>query len=86
MTRDELILIFESNLEEPPQSGSLTGDECCRDLDGWNSLAVLAFISEINKGYGITLPPTKLFACEKVNDVIDLVTQQIVLDPGVTPR
>jgi acyl carrier protein len=76
MTREELLLQFENSLEEPPAPGTLKGDELCADLDGWNSLAVLAFISVINKEYGITLPPKKIFMCKKVDDVIDLVIDQ----------
>jgi len=76
MTREELLLQFESSLEEPPAPGTLRGDELCADLDGWNSLAVLVFISVVNKEYGITLPPKKIFTCMQVNDVIDLVLDQ----------
>lgn len=73
MNRTELLLAFENSLEEPPAAGTIKGDELCNELDGWNSLAVLSFISGINKQYGITLPPAQIFACRKVDDVIDLV-------------
>jgi acyl carrier protein len=77
MTRTDLLLAFENSLEEPPEAGSLKGDELCADLDGWNSLAVLSFISVINKEYGVTLPPAKILACQKVDDVIDVVVAVI---------
>ncbi len=80
MTRRELLLKFESSLEEPPEPGTLTGAELCSDLDGWNSLAVLVFISVINKEYGVTLPPKTIFTCRDVNDVVDLVVAQMA--PG----
>jgi len=73
MIRADVRLIFESSLEEPVEPGTLKGDELCGDLDGWNSLAVLAFISAIHKKYGITLPPAKMLACKRVDDVVDLV-------------
>jgi acyl carrier protein len=77
MTRTDLLLTFESSLEDPPEPGTLSGDELCSNLDGWNSLAVLAFISVIHKEYGITLPPAKILACQSVDEVIDLVVALI---------
>jgi acyl carrier protein len=77
MTRTEVLLKFENSLEESPPSGTLKGDELCADLDGWNSLAVLAFIAVINKDYGLTLQPAKLLGCRKVNDVVDLIVTNI---------
>jgi acyl carrier protein len=76
MNREEILLQFENSLEEPLAPGTLRGDELCADLDGWNSLAVLAFISVVNKEYGITVPPKKIFSCQKVDDIIDLVLDQ----------
>jgi acyl carrier protein len=73
MTRNEVLLKFQNSLEEPPESGTLKGDELCADLEGWNSLAVLSFIAAVNKNYGLTLQPAKLFNCRTVNDVVDLV-------------
>jgi acyl carrier protein len=86
MIRIDLLLTFESCLEEPPEPGTLKGDELCSDLDGWNSLAVLALISVINKEYGITLPPAGILACQKVDDVIDLVLAQVPAGPGMSQR
>jgi acyl carrier protein len=73
MTREEVLIKFERSSEEPLRSGTLKGDELCSDLDGWNSLAVLNFISVINKDYGLTLQPAKLIACQTVSDVVELV-------------
>jgi acyl carrier protein len=84
MSREDILLAFEASLEEPPEPGTLRGDETCRDLDGWNSLAVLAFISTIHKEYGITVPPAQIFACQKVDDVIDLVVAQVASGPAVS--
>lgn len=83
MSRTDILLVFESSLEEPPEPGTLKGDEPCGDLDGWNSLAFLVFISVINKVYGITLPPAQIFACQKVDDVVDLVIAQIASGPAL---
>jgi acyl carrier protein len=86
MTRDEILLKFECSLEDPPEPGTLTGAELCSNLAGWNSLAVVAFISVINKGYGIILQPARLVGCRSVNDVIELVLNQSAGGPVGSPR
>jgi acyl carrier protein len=77
MIQDEILLKFESSLEEPPDPGTLTGDEFCSDLDGWSSLRALAFISAINQEYGIVLQPATVLASEKVSDIVAAVVARI---------
>ena len=77
MTRNQFLRSIEGILESPLEPGTLTGEELCSDLDGWDSLAVLSYIALVNKEFGITLPAQSIFACKKMNEVIDLVEDQL---------
>ncbi len=73
MNRTDLLITFASCLEKPPEPGTLRGDEFCSDLPGWDSLGILDFISLMRKRYKIVVPPDKIYECQTVDDVIDLV-------------
>jgi acyl carrier protein len=82
VNRSEFLRKFESTLEEPLEPGTLTGDELCEDIDGWNSLATLAFISMLSKDYNVVIKPEKIFKCKKVDEIIDLVASAVEQNPA----
>jgi acyl carrier protein len=75
MTRSEFLRKFEAILDPPPES-PLSGSELFADL-AWDSLTVLSFMALVNKEFRVTLPPEKVFACQKVNDLMDLVADRL---------
>jgi len=77
LNRSDFLRRFETILEEPLEPGTLTGDELCEDIDGWDSLAALAFISMLNKDYKIVIKPETIFKCKTVNEIINMVAEHI---------
>jgi acyl carrier protein len=75
MTRREFLRKFEAILDAPPEA-PLSGIEFFADL-AWDSLTVLSCIALINKEFHVTLPTEEIFACQKVNDLIDLVADRL---------
>jgi acyl carrier protein len=77
MTRSEFLRKFEGLLEIPPEPGSLTGAEPCADIEGWDSLAMLSYIAMLDKDFGLKVAPQKVFKCQTVNDLVDLVAERL---------
>ena len=50
-------------------AGSLTGQETLDSLQGWDSLAVLEFMSMADEKLGIQLDPARLATCSRVSDL-----------------
>jgi acyl carrier protein len=57
-----------SEILEVP-AGSLTGDEKLSDLEEWNSLSMLSFITFGYDHFGKTLPPRQFATCDTVKDL-----------------
>lgn len=70
MTRDELLLEIGRLLEA---DSALTGPEELSSLASWDSLAVLSFIAMADDKAGVILPPNKISACKRVDDLVALV-------------
>jgi len=70
MTQDELLRVVDGLIEVPP--GTLQGSESLEDLDGWNSMAMMGFISFADKN-GVRLSPRQIAASTTVADLIQLV-------------
>ena len=77
MTRSELLRQIEGLLEVPRAEGALTGDEVCSDLEGWDSLAVLSFLSLLDRELRVVVPPARVYACRRVNDLVELVADRL---------
>ena len=54
-------------LELPP--GTLKGPELLSDLENWDSLALMSFISLMSDQYQVTLSPRQISSCETVSDL-----------------
>jgi acyl carrier protein len=67
MTREEFIAAFNELLELPP--GTLLGGEALKDLEAWDSLAVLSFIAMVDERCGVTVAPKQILTCTTVNDL-----------------
>lgn len=65
MTTDELISIIEDSTGE----SDLTTRTDLASLAGWNSLAVLGFLAEIDRRFGVEMNPAELNNCDTIGDV-----------------
>lgn len=70
MTREKLLSALTELLETDVQ---LSGPEELSGLSGWDSMAVIGFMSIADDRCGITLAPKKINSCATVNDLIELV-------------
>ncbi|MBI2392742.1 MAG: acyl carrier protein [Deltaproteobacteria bacterium] len=71
MSREAFLNKLEA-MQELAQN-SLTGAERYVELQGWDSLAVLAFLSLADEDYGVTLSPDDVRRCNTVDDLYALV-------------
>ena len=71
MDRLGFLELMEELLEVP--AGTLNGHECLRDLDTWDSLALIGFMAMVNEQTGIILAPKVLATCQTVADLMKLV-------------
>lgn len=75
MTRKEFLEKIEDLLEA--DAGSITGDESLDELEGWDSLAVMAFIAMVDENLGITLPAQQIASANTLQDLIALIDEGI---------
>ena len=59
----------------------LTGNETLKDLDGWDSLAVVSFMAMVHENYGVQVAPKDMRSCNTVNDLMALVCPTVENDP-----
>ena len=71
MERKEFVAKMEELLEQP--SGSMTGDEKLEDLEGWDSLTLIRFMSMADESCSRKPTPREVGQCETVNDLYRLV-------------
>ena len=70
MTRPEFLVLIDDLLELP--QGTLTGEEKLENLEGWNSLALICYMSLADEHMGVKLSPRQFVSCESVNDLLAL--------------
>jgi acyl carrier protein len=70
MNRDDLLKKLDGILELPP--GTLTGTETLRALAGWDSLAVMSFISMVDEELGLSIPAQEIIQSVTVNDLVTI--------------
>ncbi len=75
MTRQDFLKELEEVLDV--ESGSIKGDEALSDLDGWDSLAVMAFIAMVDEMFDVTLSASGLAESKNVSDLIALLGDKI---------
>ena len=71
------LLLLDELIEAEP--GTLTGAEVLKDVDGWDSLAVIQFITLVDEQFGTTLAAERIVECKTVDDLIALLGDQIVM-------
>jgi acyl carrier protein len=70
MTKMQFYSELETMLEM--DQGSIKGDESVLDLPGWDSLAVLTFISMADAKLNVTVSAASLMSCRTVDDLAAL--------------
>jgi acyl carrier protein len=69
MTQQELLLAMDDLLELPP--GSLKGSEALKDLEQWNSMAVIGFIAMADTN-GARVSARQIATCSTVAELLTL--------------
>ena len=65
------LLQMDELLETPP--GTLTGEEVLKDIEMWDSVALISFMVMIKEHYNLILAPKEIWSCITVNDLMTLV-------------
>lgn len=55
----------------------LNGSEFLSELEDWDSLAVMSFISMVDFNFSITLEAEKITGCKTVNDLYSLLGDRV---------
>jgi acyl carrier protein len=74
MNENEFYGHLEELLEVP--AGSIARETALKDLEAWDSLAVISFIAMVDSNYGLTLPAKRIAAAVTVNDLAALIQEQ----------
>jgi acyl carrier protein len=75
MKKSEFLNLLDELVEAKP--GTIHGDENLRELEGWDSLAVVGFIALVDQHFGVPLSASKLQSCNSVSDLIRLLPQPL---------
>ncbi len=75
MKRSEFLNLLDELVEAKP--GTIHGEESLREMEGWDSLAVVGFIALVEQHFGIALSASKLQSCQSVSDLIKLLPQPL---------
>ena len=76
MKKREILLLIDELLEL--ELGTLTGTEILRDLEGWDSLAIMGFMATVDERFELTLSGQAIITCKTVNDLIALLGDRII--------
>ncbi|CAK0775722.1 Carrier domain-containing protein [Azospirillaceae bacterium] len=58
-------------------SGTLTGNEVLKELEMWDSLAVISFIALVDEKLGFVVEGQKLAMAKTIDDLISLVKDKL---------
>jgi acyl carrier protein len=75
VTKTEFYETIDEILEVSP--GTIKGDEHLKDLESWDSLAVVSFIAMMHAALHNTIPAAKVKASRSVQDLFALVSDKI---------
>jgi acyl carrier protein len=75
MTRDDFLRLLEDVIET--ETGSLTESESLANLKGWDSLAVLVFISVVDEHFGFTPSAESIRESKSIHDLIALLGDSV---------
>jgi acyl carrier protein len=77
MSKDEIMAevagIIRRTFRQPDVE--ITRDTVALDVDGWDSLSHTMLILEVEKRFGVRLPPERVFDLEDVGELVDLVAE-----------
>lgn len=76
MNKKEFLNVIEEIVEVDPNT--LTGDELLADLEGWDSLSVVAFIAAVDKHLNAAPLPASVIAARSVNDLVMTVQDKLI--------
>ena len=71
MNRENVLRLVEEVLAMSPHT--LTGSENLRDLENWDSLSSLHFLTVVDRQLGLPLPARQVAGCQTVGELLDLV-------------
>lgn len=75
MKKKDFLLLIDNLLTIKP--GTLTGEETLQDLSMWDSLAILGFISLVDKEFHVVLSVDAINAAKTVNDLLSLLEDKV---------
>lgn len=76
MTKTEFYATIDEILEAAP--GTIKGDERLKDLEAWDSLAVVSFIALMHASLQHTVAASKVKESRTVQDLLALVADKLV--------
>lgn len=66
------LLLIDEMLELSP--GTLTGEEILKEIELWDSVALISFMVMVKEHYNIIVSPKDVWACSSVNDLMTLTS------------
>ncbi|NRA73975.1 MAG: acyl carrier protein [Rickettsiales bacterium] len=75
MNKKEFLQLIDELLEL--DSGTLKGDEDLDSLSSWDSLAVLGFITLVDKKFDLVLNPDNIVKAKTINDLICMIDNRL---------
>ncbi len=75
MEKREFLKKIEEIIEA--DEGILNGSEFLSELEDWDSLAVMSFISMVDFNFSITVEAKKITGCKTVNDLCSLLGDRV---------
>jgi acyl carrier protein len=72
MNLNDFVKAFASEFDEIP-AGQITFDTVYKDIDSWDSLAVLTIISLIDDEFEVTITGADLRSCATIKDLYEFV-------------
>ncbi|SHH77217.1 acyl carrier protein [Desulfofustis glycolicus] len=75
MKKVEFLAAFEEVLEADPDT--ITESQKLADLDGWDSLTIMAFIAMVDEKFGMNIPPPEIVNAKTVGDLVVLLGDSI---------
>ena len=75
MTKRDFLRRLEDILET--DEGSIKSEDALTNLKGWDSLAILVFMSMVDEEFGVTLSPQNLARSRTVEDLMHLLGNKL---------
>ena len=77
MTKDEIMAqvadIIRATFRQP--DAQIDRDTVALDVDGWDSLSHTMLILEVEKTFGVRLPPDRVYELEDVGELVDVIAE-----------